>query len=134
MPCELSWQFWAFPLSSQLLLKDVLGPLHNRSQQKWVEIKKITILYYFTIYDTMIRDQTMHDSRINYAFFCKRGNSLHRIEKLKGLKWVIQIGFIYVPLKLRAEKVKHNFFLVVRTLCHRHSLFVYRINLCDSQS
>ena len=73
-------------------------------------------------------------SRINYAFFCKGGNSLHRIEKLKDLKWVIPIGFIYVPLKLRAEKVKHNFFLVVRTLCHRHSLFVYRINLCDSQS
>ena len=76
----------------------------------------------------------MHDSRINYAFLCKGGNSLHRIEKLKGLKWIIQIGFIYVPLELRAEKVKHNFFLIAATLCHHHSLLVYRINLFNSQS
>ena len=87
-------------------------------------------LYYLTIHDPTIRVPTIHDSRINNAFLCKGGNSLHCIEKLKSLK----IGFIYLSLKLRTEKVKYNFFLMVRTLCHHHSLLVYRINLCNSQS
>ena len=91
-------------------------------------------LYYFTIHDPTIRDPTMHDSCINYTVLCKGGNSLHHIKKLKGLKWIIKIGFIYVPLKLRAEKVKHNFFLIVSTFCHHHNLLVYRINLRNSQS
>ena len=60
----------------------------------------------------------------------QRGKESTSHQKVERPQWIIQIGFVYVPLKLRAEKVKQHFFLIVQTLCHQHRLLVFRINLC----
>ena len=77
------------------------------------------------------------DSRSNNARFMhklylslQRGKESTSHQKVERPQWIIQIGFVYVPLKLRAEKVKQHFFLIVQTLCHQHRLLVFRIYLC----
>ena len=100
-----------------------------------------TIFCQVALVGCAISQSRSNDSRSNDARYThklclslQRGKQPTSHRKVERPRWVIQIGFVYAPLKLRAEKVKHNFFLIVRTLCQHHSLLVYRINLCNSRS
>ena len=82
-------------------------------------------------HNTQSNDSQSNDARFMHKLYLslQRGKQPTSHQKTERPQWIIQIRFVYVPLKLTAEKVKHNFFLIAQTLCHQHRLLVFRINL-----
>ena len=78
-------------LKLQLILSQINKNVLNNNQitmftqRNKTEMKLYDLigLCYFTINDPTIRDSTMLDSHVTYAFLCKRGNSLHCIKSSK---------------------------------------------------